>query len=29
MIDAMENAGLISAPEHNGNRTVLAKNRNL
>jgi S-DNA-T family DNA segregation ATPase FtsK/SpoIIIE len=29
MIDAMENAGLISAPEHNGNRTVLAKNRSL
>jgi DNA segregation ATPase FtsK/SpoIIIE, S-DNA-T family len=27
MIDAMESAGLISAPEHNGNRTVLAKNR--
>ena len=29
MIDAMESAGLISAPEHNGNRTVLAKNRSL
>ncbi len=27
MIDAMENAGLISAAEHNGNRTVLAKSR--
>jgi S-DNA-T family DNA segregation ATPase FtsK/SpoIIIE len=28
MIDAMEHAGLISAAEHNGNRTVLAKGRN-
>lgn len=27
MIDAMEKAGIISAPEHNGNRTVLAKNK--
>jgi DNA segregation ATPase FtsK/SpoIIIE, S-DNA-T family len=27
MIDAMERAGLVSAPEHNGNRSVLAKQR--
>jgi S-DNA-T family DNA segregation ATPase FtsK/SpoIIIE len=27
MIDAMEKAGLVSAPEHNGNRSVLAKQR--
>ncbi len=28
MIDAMEKAGLVSAPEHNGNRSVLGKQRN-
>ena len=27
MIDAMEKAGLVSAPEHNGNRSVLSKPR--
>jgi S-DNA-T family DNA segregation ATPase FtsK/SpoIIIE len=27
MIDAMEKAGLVSASEHNGNRSVLAKQR--
>ncbi len=27
MIDAMEKAGIVSAPEHNGNRTVLVKQR--
>jgi DNA segregation ATPase FtsK/SpoIIIE, S-DNA-T family len=27
MIDAMENAGIVSAPEHNGNRSVLVKQR--
>lgn len=29
MIDAMENAGLISAPEHNGNRTVLVNHKSI
>jgi DNA segregation ATPase FtsK/SpoIIIE, S-DNA-T family len=28
MIDAMESAGIVSAPEHNGNRAVLVKQRN-
>ncbi len=27
MIDAMESAGIVSAPEHNGNRSVLVKQR--